>query len=826
METESASRPAGLPSSPRSPTLSEISMILPEGYLRSDSPASLYRERPPSPPNFYVHANRSEHTIRLSSPSPPSEGRRGPEPQPRSPPLSKQSSRSTLRRMNDSATPTKASQLGGGGAGLAPSPTIDTFLSPNANNNGWDSASQRRASSGSSSVCSEDFENMKRWPGFDSRGIFDDSGVDLEEEDDDDDEDQDQFRGHGDDERDNDRWDDDDYTSDLYSKRAEMILANAKKRLNVMEGNLRGARQSLVVSPTLSGPRIAQDLSQQLSVSRERDRRLYAGMGPIPPRIRPYAASPLSAKTSPVHSRGLSETAVPLPFASPTYLSRNGPNIRASSAMGHGSGPWSPEGYGNGRFPIRESRSFEVMRGIRGAGPQEGQNHSSRPQSRNSMSPPNHLETLHENDAPELRHQTSKAESLRDQMNDLKGRISSLKMRAQEDNMRRTSMQSLRTPSPFTSAETWYSGADAYNNGTSPIAADAGVGNTIESPTRKVLFDEASDSTPRDAPAASDRGHVEANEEDHDTGFAFDEDHDQDQAAFHYDESHLSRLGAKTVPEDTEAEESDDFVSVYDDNQDGAASSVYEDAVYEMPVTARHEDRLDAFDYENFFLHSAMGTYSAGRRGSDSSNNSIDSVATTRPVTAIISSEEIAQIKRASMHQRNSSMDSVSTTATFATATEGQSDDEENEAMDKFSEQILPTYHSTSTTPRHPMSPRSDSANNLRKAPKSNSSSQNSQSNTRTSSRASSATSNGVMTAGLQTSKIFSILLETPKDEPRLALNEEEKQLIYSLAASFQQVCSGLQNTSGDLYERKEARRRLDEARRILDGEALEGHPF
>lgn len=78
-----------------------------------------------------------------------------------------------------------------------------------------------------------------RWPGFDSQG-FDDSGVDLEEG-----ENQDQFpMTTPDSEVGDDRWQNGDfeakekaYSSDLYAKRAEMILADAKKRLNVGETN-------------------------------------------------------------------------------------------------------------------------------------------------------------------------------------------------------------------------------------------------------------------------------------------------------------------------------------------------------------------------------------------------------------------------------------------------------------------------------------------------------------------------------------------------------------------------------------------------------------
>lgn len=257
-------------------------------------------------------------------------------------------------------------------------------------------------------------------------------------------------------------------------------------------------------------------------------------------------------------------------------------------------------------------------------------------------------------------------------------------------------------------------------------------------------------------------------------------------------------------------------MSMDGEHVEAGGSSVYEDALYEMPVAERHEDRVDAFDYENFFLHSAMGTYSQERRGSGSSSGSTDSVATTRPVTAIHDQENDVEAKRVSYHQRNYSADSVSTVASFATAAESQSDDEENERMDHFSQQILAT--APPMAPRNDqVSPRSDSAINMRKANTSPS---------QTSSTPRGSSPSGDLVNGLQTSKIFSIMLETPPEEPRLALNEEEKRLIYSLSASFQQVCANLQSTAGDQYERKEWRRRLDEARRILNGETFESDPL
>lgn len=223
-----------LPSSPRSPTLSDAGMILPEADpLRSYSP-NPYIERPPSPPSLlYAHSNRSAHTIKLGSAP---QGWRGPTPPVRSPPLSAQSSRSTLRIMGDSGAAPKTP--GADNDNLASSPTIQDALSSHPPN-GWGGQpqQQRRFSNTSSSVHSDDLENIK-WPGFAEPGNFDDSGVVLEDE-----EEQDHFPVdvRGDDDIENDRWmdgqsdvdDDDIYSSAALSRRAEIILANAKKRLNV-----------------------------------------------------------------------------------------------------------------------------------------------------------------------------------------------------------------------------------------------------------------------------------------------------------------------------------------------------------------------------------------------------------------------------------------------------------------------------------------------------------------------------------------------------------------------------------------------------------------
>jgi hypothetical protein len=157
--------------------------------------------------------------------------------------------------------------------------------------------------------------------------------------------------------------------------------------------------------------------------------------------------------------------------------------------------------------------------------------------------------------------------------------------------------------------------------------------------------------------------------------------------------------------------------------------------------------------------------------------------------------------------------------ATFATATEGNgsddgSDDEANERLDEFSQHVLAqpvqrigVHHGD----------RPESAINF-SAPRGSQYAKESPDLSSQNSRVSSPGADIV--GGLRASKIFSILLEPSSTEDRrLSLNEHEKQLIYGLAASLQQVCANLQSTDGDQYERKAWRRRLDDARRLLDGE-------
>lgn len=383
--------------------------------------------------------------------------------------------------------------------------------------------------------------------------------------------------------------------------------------------------------------------------------------------------------------------------------------------------------------------------------------------------------------------------------------------------MKRRSMQNLRTPSAFTSAEIWYAGVEAYK--TSPVSADGGIGfMTGPSPVREELYENGASesSTPKILPADGPVNKSQAPKQDNQSDYQESQYEDAEEPV-HQEEKPVENEA------DDEIEEND-FVSVGNDDLEPGGESVYEDAVYEMPVAERHEDRVDAFDYEHFFLHSAMGTYSSASRRSSAS--SADSVETTRPVTAILSPQELESTpKRISLHQRNPSVDSVSTMATFATAAEERdsdgSDDGSNPYLDDFSKQILPHTQrgvAQSNGVQHmSASNRPTSAINIAHAR----ATPNCIDSTDRASSGSRGSSPGAdLVGGLRASKIFSILVESNSNsERRLSLNEQEKQLIYGLAASFQQLCMNLKSTSGDQYERKEWRRRLDDARKVLDGE-------
>ena len=271
-------------------------------------------------------------------------------------------------------------------------------------------------------------------------------------------------------------------------------------------------------------------------------------------------------------------------------------------------------------------------------------------------------------------------------------------------------------------------------------------------------------------------------------------------------------------------------------------ASVYEDAELELPTsTVPHEEREDAFDYENFFLHSAMARYqqsSSPVEGDyDSDGESISSVSTAKGPRATATEidpyddelnppptpetpENLREIERRIAHSRKQSTDSVSTIASFATAAEG---------------------HLSPTPTTHTALSKSNSRRSSRASHFSRPSSNEQQSLHRSSMSISSIArrppsdplTNHRTSQPRRSQPLLSPLISpgTPLQDPTAiavnallnphgrALGLKDKALVFGVVESLRRVCEKLQEGDDeDAYEMREWRRRLDGGRRELDG--------
>ncbi|KAK6854578.1 hypothetical protein PG995_009671 [Apiospora arundinis] len=281
---------------------------------------------------------------------------------------------------------------------------------------------------------------------------------------------------------------------------------------------------------------------------------------------------------------------------------------------------------------------------------------------------------------------TAQMRELKDHMTDLKGRLSALRDQARADTMKRRSLSSLRTPSPFTHArvEQWYAATDEVAEEEDALGEDATSLNGQVTPAQRdsvqskgLTEDDESVYTDLEEEPYSPKTkltpaeiHIQSPSKASASAMLSDDDDD---------------LRTEDGYEDAAG---DGFVDVVDlDSESG--DSAYHDSVQNQ---MSHEDREDAFDYEHFFLHSAMGSMTqrrmqqAGNRDSYSSADSEDSVETARgPLIT----------KRG---RRRGSDASVSTIASFATATEGRLTRAENLAPEEYPEEAMPE-RSRSHTP-------------------------------------------------------------------------------------------------------------------------------
>ena len=379
---------------------------------------------------------------------------------------------------------------------------------------------------------------------------------------------------------------------------------------------------------------------------------------------------------------------------------------------------------------------------------------------------------------------TRSTKELKDQMTDLRSRIADLKTKAQAENMRRRSSQGLRSTSPFTNAtpEQWYTGSPAYEEAGSPVNARAGVGfRDSVSPTAPLPDSKArqydgqagpgpitpsnarfldvdrmtpdteakllsSARTDRNTPTLArkralgqdDMGNGEVDddrssiihpsrsrhERDEDEDEEGDDDAEDNIAENEEEQIYLNEVLEESLREAEVEPEVPAIPGSFLDSPNGLPT-------HGPPEAERHEDRMDAFDYENMFLHSAMGTYTGksingSDSGSEDDSDDDGSVETSRagartPVDETDDQEEpeiepstdeemenviaegkspgfsihgtprtefdqaqlrspprleLPQPPKQWAHSRSKSDESVSTSATFETATEGDYYDE------------------------------------------------------------------------------------------------------------------------------------------------------
>lgn len=617
--------------------------------------------------------------------------------------------------------------------------------------------------------------------------------------------------------------DDDQNSSAALSRRAEQILQNAKMRLNV----------SLLVAIWLFCVLI---LSQNMEGNLTRAR---GSLGSISI----HSSSPLSRSTpSPLHP---TRTPVDSPMASPGHSRVYSENsiLRQTKGM---------------RFPVRSAsaagryrgRSMEDLK--RSESPEHALNLSASGTPKHSPTYKIPLEPLSENEVPDFRvNRASVASSiddgytsggsetrgltrppsqsqmrdLKDQMTDLKGRLSVLRDRARDDTMKRKSMQSLRTPSPFTAAEQWYTADTSY---TAPgLTADAGVGLPSPSKDEKGQFDF--DNMPLSAVGTGAQEYAQSDS----TSVYEDVVEEQPKIERMINEPRIVDDNSDTTTEDGQERYFDD-VSEYTaemisrgelDDYD-SDSSYYHDTVAH-PIS--HEDREDAFDYEHFFLHSAMGTIGQERRGSFSSD---DSVETTVP-------DRKLQERPSLNHLRSESATSVSTVDTFKTATEGRGPDSDGE-QDPYAVRQTPTLRPTTpvTTKRSTFgSPVVNTERNEESRPTSAihnpviASTAHRPSVSSTDSYGSTGTTRSFPLINKPKSQLSLLQNDTSNtpngvaggdrtmSSPVHMLSKADQLLVENLVASLGKCVLGLQAASGGDYEGRVWRRRLDAARRTLEGE-------
>jgi hypothetical protein len=682
----------------------------------------------------------------------------------------------------------------------------------------------------------------------------------------------------------------DDISSAALSKRAEMILANAKKRLDVsccgpmrgscllnfqnMEGNLTRARSSLFITPSssMSSIHASSPLSRSTPSPPEANRRIVPALG-LPPAKNRETNYPFTPSTgSSGHSRILSETSVPSALMSP---------LRAAHSQLDGYE--SPTQQETSRAPIPTTYVTPSSRQSNHLGSplQTLSEDDSSPVSdqgrvfvRSSTAEP-HSNIQYDHQGLTRSTSSMQMRDLTDKMKDLKGKISTLRDRAREDTLKRRSLQSLRTPSPFTSAEQWYTNSKGHGssqtNGASRLSLSPwnGEPSVTESADEVGQETEERESHPHEQVNGLN-GHSDGHDEGEKEKVVQDDEEDFIEAVPHTAHINHEMSGASTEPESSydtadegeentvldsrqndEAEEEpyeEEVIDQYDEDYESESdASLYHDT-RQTPIS--HEDREDAFDYEHFFLHSAMGTINAQRLARRGSFSSEDSVETTRGPGVPATSGDGSDSRPGHIRSQQST-DSISTLASFATATEGRRSSDIRNGHDYFKSvaEKVPalvakrpttsigekrtTFGPWATPPASPAKPRSHSpisrpTSIIRAASAAAAMGQGTRHHASVSSFASTGTTRSfpLVNKPKDQERRLSVLSEAlnlnSTGKPFSAMDvlaKDDKILVERLLASVGKCILGMEEAGRASTEGRMWRRRLDAARRILDGQ-------
>lgn len=611
----------------------------------------------------------------------------------------------------------------------------------------------------------------------------------------------------------------DELSSVILSSEAERILENAKKRLTLMEGNLTRARSSmrtspsLSVSPTPSQGNQAMGLGQPVgglyqSISRA-DRRAST---------RPRATYISSQDTNTNrHSRVYSETR--LPSADQSSLPTVEPDLsRSFSALGSS----SISNFNNDERTFRydATRSYLTHRASMSkphsarTSPSNFQEDSSGSPRGLGISAEDGEDNIEEqgysvSDPPSRSQSQLQVRDLQDQMKGLHIKISSLKVKAQEDNLRRRSLQSLRTPSPFTAADQYFSNTmELKESHLRPNAVRSpdypqetrlsGEYETARDGNEAVVGHYGNETSNAKLPPLRNAQILEPLDED---GRSVIESLYEDaEEEYHSDDSSdIDREALSEIlrePLDSDLDDLDSFPAVPGSD------------------ARPHEEREDAFDYENFILHSALGNYSARLRRA--SNVSTSSVETTRPY------HDRPHVR----HSRTNSGASLSTVASYATAIEGDPDDLDSVLYwdRRFNDELRSNQHYPERAGSQQQSRESESEMGTPRAIRRQPSKRdNDEYLSARQSMTGSATPTSLVSSLVSTVRAASSPHPKSMTNGNIGINDDDTRLLEQLFKSLGDVCMDLQtittSSEPDPKRVRQLRRRLDAARRVLDGE-------